>query len=206
MRDDGPRRLLIGGQLPLGLRAVGASPGDIDTVICTHLHADHCGWLFDAAGAPVFRNADIWLGAGDWEHFVLGPEIWMFDHIRHGLQNADGSRMSLVTRDTTVATGIDIMMTPGHTPGHLSVIVSSGGQRALLLGDAIACPLQLEEPTWQSTGDDATPDTLRYRIWHIPARLVRHARKRILKISPDWPWKDAFITCWNRLLAIPAPG
>ena len=40
---------------------------------------------------------------------------------------------------------------------------------------------------------DAEPDTLRYRIWHLPARLVRHARKRILKISPDWPWKDAFL-------------
>ena len=53
---------------------------------------------------------------------------------------------------------------------------------------------------------DAEPDTLRYRLWHIPARLVRHARKRILKISPDWPWKDAFITCWNRLCALPAPG
>jgi Transposase DDE domain group 1 len=53
---------------------------------------------------------------------------------------------------------------------------------------------------------DAEPDTLRYRIWHIPARLVRHARKRILKISPDWPWKEAFITCWNRLRALPAPG
>jgi hypothetical protein len=53
---------------------------------------------------------------------------------------------------------------------------------------------------------DAEPDTLRYRIWHIPARLVRHARKRILKISPDWPWKDAFITCWNRLCALPAPS
>jgi hypothetical protein len=53
---------------------------------------------------------------------------------------------------------------------------------------------------------DATPDTLRYRVWHLPARLVRHARKRTLKISPDWPWKDAFITCWNRLCALPAPS
>ena len=53
---------------------------------------------------------------------------------------------------------------------------------------------------------DAEPDTLRYRIWHVPARLVRHARKRILKISPDWPWKDAFLTCWQRLCALPAPG
>jgi hypothetical protein len=59
-------------------------------------------------------------------------------------------------------------------------------------------------------GDDpdlheADPDTLRYRIWHIPARLARHARERILKISPSWPWKDAFLTCWHRLCALPAP-
>ncbi len=53
---------------------------------------------------------------------------------------------------------------------------------------------------------NATPDTLRYRVWHIPARLVRHARRRVLKISPDWPWTGAFIACWNRLCAITAPA
>jgi hypothetical protein len=53
---------------------------------------------------------------------------------------------------------------------------------------------------------DADPGTLRYRIWHIPARLARHARGRTLKISPDWPWKKAFLTCWHRLCALPAPA
>jgi hypothetical protein len=53
---------------------------------------------------------------------------------------------------------------------------------------------------------EADPDTLRYRIWHLPARLARHARQRILKISPDWPWKQAFLTCWQRLCALPAPA
>jgi hypothetical protein len=53
---------------------------------------------------------------------------------------------------------------------------------------------------------DADPDTLRYRVWHIPARLARHARERVLKISPSWPWKDAFLTCWQRLCALPAPA
>jgi hypothetical protein len=53
---------------------------------------------------------------------------------------------------------------------------------------------------------EADPGTLRYRIWHIPARLARHARQRILKISPDWPWKDSFLTCWQRLCALPAPA
>jgi hypothetical protein len=37
---------------------------------------------------------------------------------------------------------------------------------------------------------EADPGTLRYRIWHIPARLAHHARQRVLKISPDWPWKE----------------
>jgi hypothetical protein len=53
---------------------------------------------------------------------------------------------------------------------------------------------------------EADPDTLRYRIWHIPARLARHARQRTLAISPDWPWKEAFLTCWQRLCALPAPA
>lgn len=151
LRDDGDRRLLVGGQLPLGLRAAGVGLGDIDDVICTHLHADHCGWLFDESAQALFPNATIWFGAGDWQHFVLDPNVWMFEHIRHGLR--ESARLRLVDRDRTIATGIDVMRTPGHTPGHLSVIVSSGERRALLLGDAIVCPIQLDEPTWQSIGD-----------------------------------------------------
>jgi hypothetical protein len=53
---------------------------------------------------------------------------------------------------------------------------------------------------------DADPDTLRYRIWHIPARLARHARLRTLGISPGWPWKEAFLACWQRLCVLPAPA
>jgi hypothetical protein len=53
---------------------------------------------------------------------------------------------------------------------------------------------------------DADPDTLRYRVWHLPARLARHARQRILAISADWPWAQAFLACWQRLTALPAPA
>jgi Transposase DDE domain group 1 len=51
---------------------------------------------------------------------------------------------------------------------------------------------------------DVDPETLRYRIWHLPARLACHARDRILKISPDWPWTEAFLTCRQRLRTLPA--
>jgi Transposase DDE domain group 1 len=53
---------------------------------------------------------------------------------------------------------------------------------------------------------DAEPDTLRYQLWALPARLVRHARARVLKISRTWPWKEAFLACWRRLCALPAPA
>ena len=53
---------------------------------------------------------------------------------------------------------------------------------------------------------DAEPDTLRHRLWHVPGRLVRHARRRVLKVSRHWRWKDAFVTCWQRISALPAPA
>ncbi|WP_406055604.1 MBL fold metallo-hydrolase [Kribbella sp. NBC_00889] len=172
--DASPRRLLIGGQLPLGLRAVGISPSQVTDVICTHLHSDHCGWLFDLDAAPMFPNAAIWIGAGDWHHFVQDPAHAMREHIRHGLRSAAdrGDRLRLVDRDTTLAPGITLTMTPGHTPGHLCVIVSSGTSRALLLGDAIICPVQLDEPTWRSMGD-------------VDPELAQQVRERLFRELED---------------------
>ncbi|WP_021595320.1 MBL fold metallo-hydrolase [Actinomadura welshii] len=175
MRDDGPRRLLVGGQLLLGLRAVGVTPADVTDVVCTHLHADHCGWLFDRNADPVFTRAAVWFGARDWDHFVANLEVLMFDHIRRGFRAASerqGDRLRPVADDTTIAPGVTVTMTPGHTPGHLSVIVASGGRRALLLGDAIICPVQLDEPTWQSIGD-------------VDPELARRIRERLFRELED---------------------
>jgi glyoxylase-like metal-dependent hydrolase (beta-lactamase superfamily II) len=174
LRDDDSRAFLVGGQLLVGLRAVGVTPADVTDVVCTHLHADHCGWLFDADASPVFTRAAIWFGAADWDHFVVNPEVRMFDHIRHGFRAAadSGSQLRPVAHDTTVAPGVTLTMTPGHTPGHLSVIVSSRGRRALLLGDAITCPIQLDEPTWQSIGD-------------VDPVLARQVRERLFRELED---------------------
>jgi glyoxylase-like metal-dependent hydrolase (beta-lactamase superfamily II) len=177
--DASADHFLIGGQLPVGLRAAGVEPADITDVVCTHLHMDHVGWLFDPEARPTFPRATIWLGAGDWRHFVERRDGDIEDHIRHGLldgaaaggsragPDAGAARVQLVDRDTSVAPGITALQTPGHTPGHLCVVVSSEGQRALLLGDAITCPVQLDEPAWHSIGDvdPDLADRTRERLW-----------------------------------------
>ena len=158
---------LIGGQLLTGMRAVGVVPADITDVICTHLHADHVGWLFDPDARPVFGRAVIWAGEADWPHFVTGPGE-MLPHIRAGWRAAaETDRFRPLDRDTVIAPGVTAVLAPGHTPGHMCVVLSSAAQRALLLGDAITCPVQLDEPAWHALGDvdPALAGRTRERLW-----------------------------------------
>jgi glyoxylase-like metal-dependent hydrolase (beta-lactamase superfamily II) len=159
--------LLVGGQLPTGLQALGVPLDGVTDVVCTHLHADHVGWLFGLDGEPVFPDATVWFGAGDREHFVEGPGE-MAAHLRAGFRRWAGSRrLRPLTEDTRVASGVDAVVTPGHTPGHLCVSVTSGGERLLLLGDAITCPVQLAEPGWRSLSDvdPGRAARTRLRLW-----------------------------------------
>jgi glyoxylase-like metal-dependent hydrolase (beta-lactamase superfamily II) len=158
---------LVGGQLLTGLRALGVSAADITDVICSHFHADHVGWLFDPGARAVFPRAVIWFGSADWTHFVTGTGD-MVTHIREGFRSrAVTSRLQPIDQDTTIAPGITALLAPGHTPGHLCVVLSSGQQRVLLLGDAITCPIQLDEPAWHSIGDvdPALAGRTRERMW-----------------------------------------
>ena len=156
---------LIGGQLLTNLRELGLAPNDVTDVVCTHLHADHVGWLFDAGADPVFAAATIWLGAADWEHFVDGGQD-IVDHIRRGFQR-QARRVHLIDADRPITRDVTARPASGHTPGSLCVDIASRGARLLLLGDAITGPIQLDEPSWHSFGD-VHPDLAertRERLW-----------------------------------------
>jgi glyoxylase-like metal-dependent hydrolase (beta-lactamase superfamily II) len=158
---------LVGGQLPAGLRALGVATTDITDVVCSHLHTDHVGWLFDLDSNPIFPRAAIWFGAADWDHFVTGPGE-MANHIREGFRApTHAARLRPIDHDAAIAPGVTALLAPGHTPGHSCVVISSGDQRALLLGDAITCPVQLDEPSWHSISDvdPALADRTRQRLW-----------------------------------------
>jgi glyoxylase-like metal-dependent hydrolase (beta-lactamase superfamily II) len=165
--DDEPCRL-VGGQLPVALRALGVRRDDVTDVVCTHLHPDHVGWLFDLDSRPSFPHATIWFGQGDWQYFIDRDDPLIQDHIHHGFRgHAGDARLRPIDQDVTVAPGITAIQAPGHTPGHLCVVVASDGQRALLLGDAITCPVQLDESAWHSIGDvdPGLADRTREWLW-----------------------------------------
>jgi glyoxylase-like metal-dependent hydrolase (beta-lactamase superfamily II) len=130
--QDAPARL-IGGQLPFGLRALGVDRDEITDVVCTNLHPDHVGWLFDLESKPSFPNATIWFGAGDWDHFIEeGHAPRIQEHVHQGFAATPARRVcgrsTATPRSRRAAPAI---LTPGHTPGHLCVVVSSAGRRAL---------------------------------------------------------------------------
>ena len=157
---------LVGGELPSALASAGVRPEDIDIVVCTHLHLDHAGWLVDG-GTPFFPNATIRFGSGDWQRWVLeAPED---DRIRNAMLFLDEQgRLDAIESDgETIAPGITARAAPGHTLGQHILVLSSGEERAMLLGDAVTCPIQLTEDDWYgiSDMDPALANRTRHALW-----------------------------------------
>lgn len=155
-----------GGHLPDALRSVGVEPADIDTVVCTHLHRDHVGWLVQD-GEPFFPKATVLFGAGDWDRFVTSGTAE--DGVRDAFELLDerGRLESMEGDMISIAPGVTARATPGHTEGHYGMVVASGEQRAYVLGDAVECPLQVEEPDFYAMSD-VDPDLAnrtRERLW-----------------------------------------
>ena len=143
---------LVGGQLPDALRAVGVDRADIDTVVCTHLHLDHAGWLAHE-GEPFFPNATVRFGGEDWTRWV--DEAHELDPVRNAmLLLRDRDRLAPIDADdTSIAPGVTARSAPGHTLGSNLLVLSSGDERVLLLGDAVTCPVQLTEEDWSGMSD-----------------------------------------------------
>lgn len=136
-----------GGLLVDSLRAVGVETGDITDVLFTHLHYDHVGWATQQ-GRIVFENATYRCHRDDWLHFVNGTD----DRAAKKLEPLT-DRMEFWESDGNVLPGLDVQGAPGHTPGSTIMVVSNGGERAMLLGDVVHCPIELVEDDWQAVFD-----------------------------------------------------
>ncbi|MFC4999104.1 MBL fold metallo-hydrolase [Dactylosporangium cerinum] len=138
----------------------GVKPGDVDTVVSTHLHFDHVGWNtvpLDESWVPTFPRARHLVSETEFRYWAARPERESADD-RAGFEDSvrpvlDAGLLDLVTGEHRVHEGIRLVPTPGHTPGHVSVEVESAGERALISGDAIHHPCQIAHPEWTVHAD-----------------------------------------------------
>lgn len=193
-------------------RAAGLEPETVDLVVFSQAHPDHIGGTLDEAGNLAFPNArfvmlraefDYWreaaiqdrlaagelYGAGPIEQLILG---WF----RQYLPPIE-SRLELLEGDAEVAPGVHVIPATGHTPGHLVVMVSSGRQQLLYVGDALLHPAQAGRPEWnclfetdrrlaaetrRQLLDRASADRCLLAATHLPAvsRVVRRGSEYTL--------------------------
>lgn len=139
------------------LAATGVTPEDVDFVLCTHLHVDHVGWntrLVDGRWVPTFPNAKYLFARAEWEYWrehykteAFRDDPYYTDTI---LPVLEAGLVELVDSDYVIDEEVWLDPTPGHTPGHVSVHVRSGGQECVMSGDLMHHALQVAEPEWSS--------------------------------------------------------
>jgi glyoxylase-like metal-dependent hydrolase (beta-lactamase superfamily II) len=141
------------------ISAAGYPRESIDTVLCTHLHVDHVGWntmWVDEKWVPTFPNARYLFGRTEWNHWSQeqNSQARGEDIIGDSVQPiVDANLADLVDSDHKITDEIWLEPTPGHTPGHVSVRISSQGEDALITGDFMHHPCQMARPNWRSSAD-----------------------------------------------------
>jgi glyoxylase-like metal-dependent hydrolase (beta-lactamase superfamily II) len=195
------------------LAAAGYKPGDIDMIVLTHCHADHMWGISDATNSSLlFPSAEFVASETEvtfWntpeltakESPLLKPEI-----TRANLKLAS-PRLRLIKAGTEVAPGVTTFDTAGHTPGHMSVLISSGKEQLLIGGDIVFNPVvSFQHPEWPILFDLDVPMATKTRIgfldraatdkalvagYHLPFPGFGHVVREgsaYRWLPADWQW------------------
>ncbi|MDR8390810.1 MBL fold metallo-hydrolase [Aliifodinibius sp. S!AR15-10] len=175
------------GYLIQSMEAAGIDPADIDTVIFTHAHPDHIGGTLDGDGNPVFTNASYFIANSEWmfwtsDNAVEQTDPVFVDFARQNLHPVQ-DRLNLIEDGAEIVPGIQAIATPGHTPGHIALSISSNGHSLLHAADIVLYPLHLEHPDWLPAFDMSPKEAA------ISKRRIfdRAAEEKILVFAHHFP-------------------
>ncbi len=193
----------IGGGLSTQLAAAGVTPAQITAVVLTHAHGDHMGGLLDADKKPVFKNArhfihrrehDFWSGSSPDLSGVNMPDSEKQGFIAAAKSHLAAIKFERIAGGEKLIEGLEIIDTPGHTPGHISLLFSSGNEQLLHLVDTVHHHVfSFERPDWtiafdadpatavatrKRILDRASADRLRVFGAHLPFPGLGHVRIR----------------------------
>ena len=181
------------------LAAAQVAPEDIDVVINTHLHFDHCGWNTVRQGEQVvatFPKAQYYVQEGEWRH---GSHQHERDRVSYISENYDpliqAGKMRLLQGDQEILPGISVKVYPGHTRHMQAVMLKSQGRRACYISDLIPTTAHLDI-TWVMAFDLFPLETI-------------ESRKRVYEYALPEKWLMIFthdpVTPWAYLES-PEPG
>ena len=172
------------------LSAGGVSPDEIDIVINTHLHFDHCGWNTVRRGdgiVPTFPQAKYYVQEGEWQHARRQFERDRISYISENYDPLiDTGQMELLKGDREIVPGISVRVYPGHTAHMQAVMLESGGRKACYISDLIPTTAHIEL-TWGMAFDLYPVDTIesrkKYYAESIPGKWLT-----IFTHDPHTPW------------------
>jgi glyoxylase-like metal-dependent hydrolase (beta-lactamase superfamily II) len=153
----------IKGNMLADMANKGVKPENIDIVAFTHLHLT--GWNFRGQGADrrlTFPNARYIIHEVEWDFCAKKtdqvPPVMQESVKEKVLPLQETGKLEVVSGEYRITSELTMVPTPGHTPGHVSILIRSAGQVGMILGDAIHHPIQAEHPEW-SPIFDMEPDT-----------------------------------------------
>lgn len=193
------------------LTRLGLAAEDIDVVINTHLHADHCEnntrLTEDGALVANFPNAEYVVQAREYQDAMHPNERTQATYVSLNYQSlVESGQMRLLAGDTEIVPGIRGVVTPGHTPGHMSVLVEDGNEHLFFVCDLATYSIQFEKLGWMTAYDVEPLVTLeskrKWQAWaleHHPIIVFPHdvgtlagrflrdesGKARVVKLSED---------------------